>query len=107
MTMVDHIISLLYRFPHMAHELGRAMYTIAALGLLAGAYVQIGTIATSIARGIAGQPLVTDAAGLWPGLWTWWIPESVPGVALFLLLAGAGFWIAVTAKEVKRLLRAV
>jgi hypothetical protein len=105
--MVERFTSLLYRFPNMAHEIGRAMYSIAAFGLLAGGYVQIGRIATSIAKGIAGQPLVTDAARLWPGLWTWWIPESVSGVALFLLLAGAGIWVAVTAKEVKRLLRAV
>lgn len=105
--MLDDLYELLLRFPGVCLTLGGALYSAAGLALVCGAYVHVCTTAASVATGIAGQPLVKQAAQLLPGIWTWWIPESFSGVLFYLALGAAGALLAMTAKTVQRQLGAL
>lgn len=105
--MLDDLYELLFRFPDACRTLGRALYSVAGFALICGAYAHVGTTAASVVTGMAGQPPVTQAAELLPGMWTWWVPESYPGVLFYLALGAAGALLAVMAKKVQRQLRAL
>lgn len=105
--MLDTLLDLLYRFPGACRTLGNAVYSAAGFALLAGAYANVGTSAASIATGMAGEPPVSHVAQFLPGIWTWWIPESFAGALFYVILAVAGFTLAMTAKKVERQLRAM
>jgi hypothetical protein len=105
--MLENVIVLLYRFPWFFRELGAALYKVGGLGLIAGAFAQVGKLAGSTATGMAGQPPVTDIAQLLPGVWTWWIPETFAGVVAYVILAGLGAALAMASKDAQRRLQAV
>lgn len=105
--MLDDLLELLFRFPGACRAFGVALYTVAGLALVCGAYAQVGTSAASVATGMAGQPPFTEVAQLLPGVWTWWIPESFFGALFYAILVCAGTALALTAKKVERQLRAI
>jgi hypothetical protein len=105
--VLDDLTILFYRFPGIFRALGKSLFSVAGFCLITGAYVSVGKMAGSIVTDMAGQPPVTDAAALWPGLWTGWIPESIAGAALYLFMAATGFWLAIAAKDAKRCMRGI
>jgi hypothetical protein len=105
--MLDDLVELLYRYPSACRAAGRGLSSVAGFALTCGAYAHVGTTAASIATGMAGQPPVTQAAQLLPGMWTWWVPESFPGVLFYGAVFAAGALLALTAKKVQRQLRAL
>ncbi|MDO8279414.1 MAG: hypothetical protein Q7T63_14955 [Burkholderiaceae bacterium] len=105
--MPDSLVLLLYRYPAFCRSLGTAVYQAACLVLLAGVFVQIIKVAASATTGFAGQPPVTDIAMLLPGVWTWWVPETFTGVALYAVLAVAGAALSIASKTAQRHLRYV
>lgn len=105
--MLDDLVELLYRYPGACRAAGRGLNSIAGIALICGAYAHVGTTAASIATGMAGQPLVTQAAQLLPGIWTWWVPESLAGLLFYGTAFAAGALLAVTANKVQRQLRAL
>jgi hypothetical protein len=100
--MLEEATELLYRHPEDCRAAGALLYTCAAFALIAGTYVKVATSAMSIATSMAGRPAGSSAAEVLPGLWTWWIPESVPGFVVYAAVAAAGALLAVTAKKVQR-----
>ncbi len=79
---------LLHRYPTFFQALGAALYKVGGLGLIAGAFTQVGKLAA--VTGMADQPPATDIARLLPGVWTWWISETFADAAVYISLAGAG-----------------
>jgi hypothetical protein len=104
--MLENFTVLLYRYPALFRELGTAFYKVGGFGLIAGALAQVGKLAASTATGLARQPPVTDIALLLPGVWTWWIPETFAGVAVYVAAACLGAALAVASKDAQRHLRA-
>lgn len=104
--MLDDLVELLYRYPGACRAVGRGLNSIAGIALICGAYAHVGTSAVSIATGMTGQPPATQAAQLLPGIWTWWVPESLAGVLFYGAAFAAGALLAVTANKVERQLRA-
>lgn len=105
--MLDDLVEVLYRYPSACRAAGRGLSSGAAFALICGAYVHLGTTAASIATSMAGQPPVTQAAQLLPGLSTWWVPESLVGILVYGAVFTAGALLAVTAKKVQRQLQAL
>jgi len=103
--MVEYLVELLYRYPATCRAAGHGLSSVSGFALICGAYARVGTTAASIATGMAGQPPVTQAAQLLPGIWTWWVPESLPGVLLYATAFAAGVLLAAMAKKVERKLR--
>lgn len=104
--MLENLTLLLYCHPSFSRAAGAALYKVGGLGLVVGAFAQVGKLAASIATNVAGQPPVMEVARLLPGVWTWWIPESVAGATVYLALAGSGAWLSFVAKDAERHLRA-
>lgn len=105
--MLDYFVELLYRYPSACRDASSGLSFVAGIALICGAYAHIGTIAASIATGIAGQPPVSRAAQLFPGIWTWWVPESWAGVLFYGVTFAAGALLALTANKVQRQLWAL
>ncbi|MCG2592995.1 hypothetical protein LZ009_09400 [Ramlibacter sp. XY19] len=105
--MVDELTEVLYQHPEDCRACGAALFSAAGLATIAGLYVKVGTAAVSIATSIAGQPAEYGAAQLLPGMWTWWIPESLAGFLLYAAVGAAGLLLARAAKKVQKLLRAL
>lgn len=105
--MLDELTELLYGHPEDCRAFGAALFSAAGLATVAGLYVKVGTVAVSMATSMAGQPAEYGAAQLLPGMWTWWIPESLAGFLLYAAVGGAGFMLARAAKKVQKLLRAL
>ncbi len=103
--MLENFTVLLYRFPAFFRELGATLYKVSGFGLIAGAFAHVGKLAASTATGIAGQPPVTNIDQLLPGLWTGWVPESVPGAMAYAAVGAVGVVLAFVAKDVQRQLR--
>lgn len=103
--MLEELTMLLYRFPALVRELGAALYKVGGFGVIAGAFAQVGKLAASTAPGMLGEPPVTEIAQLLPGVWTWWIPESFPGFAVYVVIAGIGAALAMAARDAQRQLR--
>lgn len=99
--MLDEATELLYRYPEDCRAAGALLYSCAGLALIAGAYVKVATGAMSMVTTMAGQPAVVRAAEFLPGIWTWWIPESVPGFLAYVAVACGGALLALTAKKVQ------
>lgn len=105
--MQESLTVLLYRYPTLFRELGAALCKVGGFGLIAGAIAQLTKLAASIATSMAGQPPVTDIAGLLPGLWTGWIPETFAGVATYVGFACLGAVLAIASKDAQRHIRAL
>ena len=105
--MLGGLVELLYRYPGACRTAGRGLYSIGGFALLCGAYAHVGTTAVSVATGMAGQPPVSELAQLLPGMWTGWIPESVPAMLCYAALAAGGALLALTSKKVERQLQAL
>lgn len=105
--MQDALVELLYRYPGACRTAGRGLSSVGSFALLCGAYAQVGTTAASVPIVMAGQPPVLQVAQPLPGMWAWWIPESVPGVLFYAAVVACGALLAVTSRTVERQLRAL
>lgn len=105
--MLDTLVEMLYRHPSTCRAAGRDLSSAAGFALICGANARIGTTAASVATGLAGQPPITHAAQLLPGMWTWWVPESMPGVIFYAAVLAGSVLVAAMAKRVERQLRAL
>ena len=103
--MVEDFVELLYQYPAACRAAGRSLSSVSSFALICGAYAHVGTTVASIATDMAGQPPVTQAAQLLPGIWTWWVPESLPGALFWATAFAAGILLTAMAKKVERQLR--
>jgi hypothetical protein len=105
--MLDELTEVLYRYPEDCRACGAALFSGAGFAVIAGLYVKLGTTAASMVASMAGQPTVSQASDVLPGMWTWWIPESPVGLVLYGALAAAGFALARAARKVQKQLRSM
>ena len=80
--------------------LGRALFQVSAMILLAGV---CGHVATSAIRAMAvSEPTDTSLAMLYPSLPTWWVPESFLGYFACVLTAVLGLMLVQMGKAIDR-----
>jgi hypothetical protein len=60
-------------------------------------------LTASAAASLGGQPPVTSIVQLWPGMPTWFIPESFAGFLLYGLLTAAGVYMVLAGNEGERI----
>lgn len=101
--MLEKIWSAPLRYPKQVGAAGRAVALFGAFGLLLGALANVGTVTASAAASLGGQPPVTSIVQLWPGMPTWFIPESFAGFLLYGLLTAAGVYMVLAGNEGERI----
>jgi len=86
----------------LARWLGWAIFSVA--GAAIGLGLRLGRLFARANRALqrAGSDQELALAQLYPDWPTWWIPESVEGFVAWLFVAGAGAWLAYTAKLLQK-----
>jgi hypothetical protein len=103
--MLETFTLLLHRHPTLFRAMGIALYKLACLGLISGAFAEISKVASSVTNGLSGHAATSELAHLFPGVWTWWIPETFAGMAFYVLACGMGATLAMASKNAQRQLR--
>lgn len=95
---MEWLFSLLLRNLLLSRILGWAIFNVAGVAILLG--LRFGRLFSRVRRAYqrAGIDKELTLSQLYPDWPTWWIPESVEGFVAWLLVAGAGAWLAYTAK---------
>lgn len=99
----ENLMVWLYRRPTLFRAAGLALFQLGALGLVAGVVAKVVAVITSVATRSTGS--AEGIAHHFPGLWTWWVPESPAFVAAYVAIAVAGAILAMTAKRVQHQIR--
>lgn len=97
--MTAHASQFLLSHPHRVTAVGRVLYRFAALQVLAGVVAQILTSAMRRAQPHGGDRWIAD---VWPGLPTWWIPETVLGMVGVTSIAILGLAVAYGGRRFER-----
>ena len=97
--MTDLVLMFLMSQPHRLTLIGRALYKFAAFQVGAGLLAQMVTSAMRQAHLHGSDRWLSD---VWPGLPTWWIPETVLGMIAVTSLAAVGLAIAYEGRQVER-----
>lgn len=104
--MLDHLLDYFLTQPRRLVESGRALMGLASFVAVIGVITRVATTAASVVHGMRGaSDPASRVADFLPGLPTWWVPETVFGYGLVLLLFGAGFVAVQTGQKYERLLR--
>lgn len=99
--LITWFLSRPTRIVHVGNSLSRAGMFLIVAGLL-GRVATIGVSATkSMSRIETGVLLLSD---LYPTVPTWWIPESIIGYGLSIILVIAGLIVVQTGREMTRAL---
>lgn len=98
--MFDFFFTFFFAHPRRLVVIGRALYRLAAFQVLAGMVAQFVAAAASI--GQFGRVLPAPLASWLPGLWTWWIPETVAGMVLVATVGAIGLAIAFEGRQADR-----
>ena len=90
--MLERIYENLYSYPEDARQIGAFLQWISFVFFLVGLLSNVLVQATSLMQGLILKNGKTESsmAQLMPSIPTWWIPESVPALALIALLGIAG-----------------
>lgn len=103
--MLDRLLDYFLGEPRRLVALGAALVRIGGFLLVAGLVGQVATTAVSAVKGLAVAPRVeVPLADVLPGYLSSWMPESVLGFGLALLLLAAGLLAARTGRVYERYL---
>lgn len=92
--------------PRRMTALGSFLMGLGAALIVAGLFARIATVAIGNVGRMAGQLAPTKMlADIYPTLPTWWIPESISGAVLAIVIAAAGLWFNQTGKQYTRWIR--
>jgi len=97
--MFDLVCMFFLSQPHRLTTIGRVLYRLAALQVLAGVIAQIVTSAMRRAQPAAGYRWLSD---VWPGVPTWWIPETVMGMVGVVTIGAVGLAVAYRGRRFDR-----
>lgn len=90
--------------PDRITTVGSTCSFLGGLLLIAGLWGRVATAAGNILSQMAKTPLDASLTTMYPGLPTWWIPESIEGLVFAALLIAGGIYLTLLGKKVKRLL---
>ncbi len=97
--MSDLILLFLLSQPHRVTLIGRVLYRFAAFQVVAGVVAQI---LTSSLRQMQPHHAARWLSDVFPGLPTWWIPETVLGMIGVTSVAALGLAIAYGGRQSER-----
>lgn len=86
----------------LSRWLGWAIFSVAGATIVLG--LRFGRLFARVNRALqrARSDQELTLTQLYPDWPTWWIPESVEGFVAWLFVAGAGAWLAYTAKLLQK-----
>ena len=103
--MFEEVVDYFLTQPRRLVALGRALLNLGGLLAVSAAVAHAATTAASIVRGVGGGDRSSVmVAELIPGLPTWWVPESAPGLCIAALIAFGGIAALRTGRMYERLL---
>lgn len=95
--MPDVIVNILLAQPHRMTLLGRFLYRMAALQVVVGVVAQ--TVMSAVRRARGGVRWLSDVAPDWP---TWWVPETVVGMIVVMIVGAVGLALAYRGRQWER-----
>jgi hypothetical protein len=102
--MIYRLYEYLLNRPSLLRGTARMLWNLGCFGLMAGVLAAALTAILSVVSsfGVSGEASYHQ---LFPGLPTWWVPESPGGVALYLAAMLVGYLLQELSRDVERLLR--
>jgi hypothetical protein len=105
--MVDRLIDYFIGVPRRLVTLGAVLVRLGGFLMVAGLVGQVGTTAVSVVKGLGGGArLDVPLAEVFPGYLSFWMPESVFGFGVALLLLAAGVMATRTGRMYERFMGA-
>ena len=102
---MDWLPSVLLERPRRLLEMGRLFAYLGGLWCMAGIAGAFATRAIGLLQHTARQTLASQRlADLYPGLPTWWVPESWLGAMPAIALLVFGLWLVAVGKKLLRFL---
>ena len=99
----------LYEFflnrPILVRALGWFLWQCGSFALLAGLIANTANAVLAVSTSVVRMSAQADYHLLFPGLPTWWIPESAFAVVACMLLMAVGYALSAVAREWERVLR--
>lgn len=86
------------RLANLGRALMKAAITLLSIGLIAKAVLTVASVPMKFTQ----QPPATSLSALFPGLPTWWVPESVLGFALVGTIFFVGYAAKALAIDIKK-----
>lgn len=102
--MIYRLYEYLLNHPSLLRGTARMLWSLGCFGLLAGA---LAAALTAILTGMTSVGGSGEASyqQLFPGLPTWWVPQSPAGVVLYLAAMLVGYALQNLSRELEGLLR--
>jgi hypothetical protein len=85
--------------PKLALLLGQALFGFGGLLIVSGLIGRVATTAINSTRSLSKLPPLTALREAYPTYALWWVPETSVGYVMPVLLAAAGIYLALTAKQ--------
>lgn len=103
--MLERFVDFFLTEPRRLVSLGTMLVRLGGALFIAGLIGHVATTGVSVVKGLAGGPR-TDVllADVLPGYVSTWVPETVAGFGLALLLLVAGLWAARIGRTYQRYL---
>lgn len=103
--MLDRVLGYFLKEPRRLENLGSTFASIGAIIIVIGLYAHVATTASSALAFLSRQTsTVRTLAELYPLLPTWWVPESLFGGLLAVLLTAIGLWLNAIGQQIRRVL---
>jgi hypothetical protein len=102
--MIYRLYEYLLNRPSLLRRTARMLWNVGCFGLMAGVLAAALTAILSVVSSFGGSGEASYQQ-LFPGLPTWWVPESPGGVALYLAAMLVGYLLQELSRDVERLLR--
>lgn len=104
--MFDRLLDHFLAEPRRFIALGSVLVRSGGFLFVAGLAAQVATTATAMTRGLAtGARPEVGLAEVFPGFLSWWMPETVWGFGLALLMVVAGITASCIGRSYERMLR--
>lgn len=104
--MFEILFVFLINPPARLKALGAFLSGSSAGLIILGLYLHIGVIGAALIRGLAKVNVADSTlSALYPGIPTWFIPESAPWFILLLVFFGSGVYAQLVAKKFEKIYR--
>ena len=95
----------IYKSPKLARMIGQALFSAGGFIVLCGIIGRTVMTVMNHARTLGKMPPYSGLSDVYPMFALWWVPEHVLGYTVGALIAGAGIYVALTAKSVLKAVR--
>lgn len=104
--MVEQIVGYFLTEPKRLRWFGAHLFQIGAFLALAGLISNFFTTAIGVTRSLSGQPASpVMIADFFPGVPLWWVPETLVGASITVVLIVLGLYLAHVGKQIDRFIR--